>query len=119
LEPWLIYLPPTMSPCETSKRDGLLEHPEEGFAYYLHEDVHKVVCQQKHMGSRAVVVDGGSSMTPLWSRSGGEGMVVKPLEFVAKGRKELVQPAVKVRGRENTCGSSIARNTRFPRICGG
>jgi protein phosphatase len=32
--------------------------------------------------------------------TGGEGMVVKPLEFVAKGRKGLVQPAVKVRGRE-------------------
>ena len=32
--------------------------------------------------------------------SGGEGMVVKPLEFVTKGRKGLAQPAVKVRGRE-------------------
>jgi len=53
---WLIYLPPTMSPCETSKRDGLLEYPEEAFAYYLHEGVHKVICEQKHMGSRAVVV---------------------------------------------------------------
>lgn len=53
---WLIYLPPTMSPCETSKREGLLEHPDEAFAYYLHEGVHKVVCEQKHMGSRAVVV---------------------------------------------------------------
>jgi protein phosphatase len=53
---WLIYLPPTMSPCETSKRAGLLEHPEDAFAYYLHEGVHKVVCEQKHMGSRAVVV---------------------------------------------------------------
>jgi protein phosphatase len=53
---WLIYLPPTMSPCETSKRDGLLEHPEEAFSYYFHEGVHKVVCEQKHMGSRAVVV---------------------------------------------------------------
>lgn len=31
---------------------------------------------------------------------GGEGMVVKPLEFVAQGRKGLTQPAVKVRGRE-------------------
>jgi protein phosphatase len=31
---------------------------------------------------------------------GGEGMVVKPLTFVAKGRKGLVQPAVKCRGRE-------------------
>jgi protein phosphatase len=32
--------------------------------------------------------------------AGGEGMVVKPFEFVAKGPKGLVQPAVKVRGRE-------------------
>src|SRR5439155_9757966 len=31
---------------------------------------------------------------------GGEGMVVKPLEFVARGRRALVQPAVKCRGRE-------------------
>lgn len=31
---------------------------------------------------------------------GGEGMVVKPLEFIARGPKGLVQPAVKCRGRE-------------------
>jgi protein phosphatase len=31
---------------------------------------------------------------------GGEGMVVKPLEFVVRGRKGLVQPAVKCRGPE-------------------
>ena len=31
---------------------------------------------------------------------GGEGMVVKPLDFVTKGRRGLVQPAVKCRGRE-------------------
>ena len=31
--------------------------------------------------------------------SGGEGMVVKPLEFVAKNRRGLIQPAVKCRGR--------------------
>ena len=31
---------------------------------------------------------------------GGEGMVVKPLPFVTRGRKGLVQPAVKCRGRE-------------------
>src|SRR5204862_6157390 len=31
---------------------------------------------------------------------GGEGMVVKPLEFIAKNRRGLVQPAVKCRGRE-------------------
>jgi protein phosphatase len=53
---WLIYLPPTMSPSETSKEPGLLEHPAEAFAYYRHEGVPKVICEQKHMGSRAVVV---------------------------------------------------------------
>ncbi|MGL5096926.1 MAG: polynucleotide kinase-phosphatase, partial [Planctomycetia bacterium] len=31
---------------------------------------------------------------------GGEGMVVKPLDFIASGRQGVVQPAVKCRGRE-------------------
>jgi protein phosphatase len=31
---------------------------------------------------------------------GGEGMVVKPLEFIVTGRRSLAQPAVKCRGRE-------------------
>ena len=53
---WLIYLPPTMSPCATSSSDGLLEHPAEAFAYYRHEGVARVICEEKHMGSRAVVV---------------------------------------------------------------
>ena len=49
---WLIYLPPTMSPSETSEQDGFLEHPLEA----LHSYTGKVICQEKHMGSRAVVV---------------------------------------------------------------
>ena len=53
---WLVYLPPTMSPSETTKEPGLLEHPTEAFAYYRHEGVPRVVCEQKHMGSRAVVI---------------------------------------------------------------
>lgn len=53
---WLIYLPPTMSPCETSRKLDLLEHPDEAFTYYRNEGVSKVVCEQKHMGSRAVVI---------------------------------------------------------------
>lgn len=52
---WLIYLPPTMSPCETSGEPGLLEHPAEAFAYYRNQGVPRVVCEEKHMGSRAVV----------------------------------------------------------------
>ncbi|HAH46759.1 MAG TPA: polynucleotide kinase-phosphatase, partial [Planctomycetaceae bacterium] len=31
---WLIYLPPTMSPPETTTEPGLLEHPAEAFAYF-------------------------------------------------------------------------------------
>jgi protein phosphatase len=53
---WLIYLPPTMSPSETSREPGLLEHPSEAFAYFRHEGVPTVVCEEKHMGSRAVVI---------------------------------------------------------------
>jgi polynucleotide kinase-phosphatase len=53
---WLIYLPPTMSPSETSQAPGLLEHPAEAFAYFRHAGVPRVVCEEKHMGSRAVVI---------------------------------------------------------------
>jgi protein phosphatase len=53
---WLIYLPPTMSPSETSHAPGLLEHPAEAFAYFRHSGVPRVICEEKHMGSRAVVV---------------------------------------------------------------
>ena len=53
---WLIYLPPTMSPTETSEKPGLLEHPAEAFAYFRREGVARVVCEEKHMGSRAVVI---------------------------------------------------------------
>jgi protein phosphatase len=53
---WLIYLPPTMSPTETSKHENLLEHPDEAFAFYRKEGIRSVICEQKHMGSRAVVV---------------------------------------------------------------
>ncbi|MFI1913622.1 polynucleotide kinase-phosphatase [Nocardia sp. NPDC020380] len=52
---WLAYLPPTMSPCATTTLDGLLEHPAEAFEYYRSEGVGTVVCEEKHMGSRAVV----------------------------------------------------------------
>lgn len=53
---WLIYLPPTMSPSETSSIPNLLEHPAEAFTYYRNQGVSKVVWQEKHMGSRAIVI---------------------------------------------------------------
>ena len=53
---WLIYLPPTMSPTETTNRHGLLEHPTEAFTYYRKQGVTNVIWEEKHMGSRAVVI---------------------------------------------------------------
>ncbi len=53
---WTIYLPPTMSPVETSQLPGYLEYPTEAFAYYRSQGINEVVCEEKHMGSRAVVI---------------------------------------------------------------
>jgi polynucleotide kinase-phosphatase len=53
---WLVYLPPTMSPSETTSREGYLEYPTEAFAYFRNHGVPSVICEEKHMGSRAVVV---------------------------------------------------------------
>ena len=53
---WLVYLPPTMSPCETSTRDRYLEYPTEAFGYFRGHGVPRVICEEKHMGSRAVAV---------------------------------------------------------------
>src|SRR5262249_6050881 len=53
---WLMYLPPTMAPSETTQEPGLLEHPAEAFTYYRQQGIPQVVCEEKHMGSRAVVI---------------------------------------------------------------
>jgi len=53
---WLLYLPPTMSPVATSARPDLLEHPAEAFSAYRAEGIARVVCEEKHMGSRAVAL---------------------------------------------------------------
>lgn len=52
----LPYLPPTMAPTATSTQEGYLEHPGEAFAQYRADGVAQVVCQEKHMGSRAVAL---------------------------------------------------------------
>ena len=53
---WLIYLSPTMSPSATSCHPNMLEHPEEAFSYFRNEGVPRVICEEKHMGSRVVIV---------------------------------------------------------------
>ncbi|MCX4578155.1 polynucleotide kinase-phosphatase [Streptomyces sp. NBC_01571] len=52
----LPYLPPTMAPTATSRMEGYLEHPAEAFAQYREDGVARVVCEEKHMGSRAVAL---------------------------------------------------------------
>ncbi|MGC3002449.1 polynucleotide kinase-phosphatase [Streptomyces sp. G35A] len=84
IDPRLLpYLPPTMAPTATSHLDGYLEHPVEAFAQYREDGVARVVCEEKHMGSRAVVlvcrdaeaararfgVDGGETGS-LYTRTG-------------------------------------------------
>jgi protein phosphatase len=53
---WLIYLPPTMSPSETSNREEYLEYPSEALKYFRKNGVERVISEEKHMGSRAVVI---------------------------------------------------------------
>src|SRR5580704_7512554 len=81
---WLAYLPPTMSPVATSTREGLLEHPEQAFTAYRADDVPKVLCEEKHMGSRAILlvcrtpaaararfgVPGTDACGAIWTRTG-------------------------------------------------
>jgi protein phosphatase len=53
---FLLYLPPTMSPVATSPEPGLLEHPRQAFEAYAGQGVTELVREEKHMGSRAVVL---------------------------------------------------------------
>lgn len=53
---WLIHLPPTMSPAETSAMDGWLERPEEAIGYYSAKGVSRLLLEEKHMGSRGLIL---------------------------------------------------------------
>ncbi|RVD68043.1 polynucleotide kinase-phosphatase, partial [Mesorhizobium sp. M4A.F.Ca.ET.029.04.2.1] len=80
---WLVYLPPTMSPSETSNQSGWLERPEEAFAHFRERGIAEVVCEEKHMGSRAVIAlcrnartarerfgVSGNETGAIWTRTG-------------------------------------------------
>ena len=80
---WLVYLPPTMSPVATAAGPGLLEHPDQAFGAYRADGVAEVVCEEKHMGSRAVLLAcrspaaararlgvPGEDAGALWTRTG-------------------------------------------------
>jgi protein phosphatase len=80
---WLVYLPPTMSPVATSTQPDLLEHPAQAFDAFRAEGVDAVVCEEKHMGSRAVALvcrsldaararfgAPGDALGAVWTRTG-------------------------------------------------
>lgn len=66
----LLYLPPTMSPPETAQAEGLLEHPAEAFDYFRRNGVDRAVCEEKHMGSRAVVLVRTDGTGAVYTRTG-------------------------------------------------
>jgi len=87
---WLPYLPPTMSPVATSRREGYLEHPSEVFSYFRDLGVTPVVCEEKHMGSRAVLLvcrDTEVAVRRFGARSGASGAV-----YTRTGRSFLPAP---------------------------
>ena len=55
---WLVYLPPTISPSDTSADAGVLEHPREALRQYRQDGVPRVILEEKHMGSRAILILG-------------------------------------------------------------
>ena len=80
---WLVYLPPTMSPVATSTLPELLEHPAQAFEAFRADGVGQVVCEEKHMGSRAVALvcrshdaakerfgSPGDQLGAVWTRTG-------------------------------------------------
>ncbi|UYM06161.1 polynucleotide kinase-phosphatase [Solicola gregarius] len=66
----LLYLPPTMSPCATSPSGDVLEHPDQAFDYFRGEGVDRVMCEEKHMGSRAVALVRRDGSGALHTRTG-------------------------------------------------
>lgn len=53
---WLIYLPPTMAACPTATEGPFLERPEQAMEHYANRGVTDLVVEEKHMGSRALLV---------------------------------------------------------------
>src|SRR3954452_20817669 len=100
-----MYLPPTMSPVATATGEGLLEHPDQAFDYFRTEGVDAVVCEEKHMGSRAVALvcrsldaararfgAPGDALGAMWTRTGRPFFdAVLTTELVARLRDTIEQ----------------------------
>ncbi len=105
---WLIYLPPTMSPCETSSEPGLLEYPAEAFGYYRSQGAPQVVCEEKHMGSRAVVIvcRDEQAARERFGVTGGESGIV----YTRTGRRFFNEPALEAQFLDRVRSALAAAN---------
>ncbi len=52
----LLHLPPTMAPTAIDPAGEFLEHPATAFEAYREAGVAQVLCEEKHMGSRAIAL---------------------------------------------------------------
>ncbi|ONI90704.1 polynucleotide kinase-phosphatase [Saccharothrix sp. ALI-22-I] len=88
----LLYLPPTMAPTATSQRPDVLEHPEDAFAEYRNAGVREVICEEKHMGSRAVILVRKDHGGVIHTRTG-RAFFDPPLgdELLARVREEVTR----------------------------
>lgn len=105
---WLIYLPPTMSPCETTSEPGLLEHPAEAFNYFRTQGAPQVICEEKHMGSRAVVIvcqDEQAARERFGVVEGEIGIV-----YTRTGRRFFNEPELETQFLDRVCSALTAAN---------
>ncbi|MDE0124928.1 MAG: polynucleotide kinase-phosphatase [Bryobacterales bacterium] len=75
---WLIYLPPTMSPPAGAPEGPFLEHPEQAFKYFKTLGICDLVAEEKHMGSRALLVvakDAATARSRFGAEDGKSGVV--------------------------------------------
>src|SRR5262245_8993551 len=105
---WLIYLPPTMSPCETSSESGLLEHPAEAFNYFRTQGEPQVICEEKHMGSRAVVIVCQNEQAARERFGVVEGEV--GIVYTRTGRRFFNEPALEAQFLERVRSALTAAN---------
>ena len=87
---WLIYLPPTMAPVPASGQPGLLEHPADALAAYRREGLQRVICEEKHMGSRGIAV---ICRTPE-AASGWFGADQSGIVYTRTGRRFFTDPGL-------------------------
>ena len=75
---WLIYLPPTMAACPTATEGPFLERPEQAMDHYASRGVTDLVVEEKHMGSRALLVvakNAGAAKTRFGVEDGKAGVI--------------------------------------------